>query len=166
MQGNRVEYRPCVVKVQFNSRVKGGDKSRVEEHSAIFHCWSDRSWTTAALFSNEVPGQQAHTVGIVEYEDGSIHEHDPQEIRFLDGRAKEILKEKAESHSRIVQEAAVTIRDELLKHQDVYDGFRASIFSVLKPRERYIGDGKCEIYAESGANYLAEEILKRIIGEE
>lgn len=166
MQRNRVEYRPCVVKVQTGKRMKIGRERVYEEHSALFHCWSERYWTTDALFTNEVPRQHAHTVGIVEYEDGSIHEHDPLEIRFLDGRAKEILKEKAESHNRIVQETAVTIREELLKHQDVYDGFRASIFSVLKPRERYIGDGECEIYAESGANYLAEEILKRIIGEE
>lgn len=166
MQGNTVEYRPCVVKVQTGERMKTGRERVNEEHSALFHCWSERYWTTAALFTNEVPGQHAHTVGIVEYEDGSIHEHDPREIQFTDGKVKKVLKEYVGSHNRIVQSSAVILRDELLKHADVYDGFRASILSVLKPKERYIGDGECEIHAESGANYLAEEILKRIIGEE
>lgn len=166
MQGNRVEYRPCIVKVQTGKRTKTGRRSVYEEHSALFHRWSDRSWTTAALFSNEVSGQHAHTVGIVEYEDGSIYEHDPREIQFTDGKVKKVLKEYVGSHNRIVQSSVIILRDELLKHADVYDGFRASILSVLEPKERYIGDGESEINAEYGAYYLAEEILKQIIGEE
>lgn len=162
MQGNKSEYRPCVVKVQTDKRMKTGRERVYEEHSALFHRWSERYWTTAALFANEVPGQQSQTVGIVEYEDGSIHEHYPQEIQFTDGK----VKENAESYSQIVQQAAVTLRSELLKHGNVYDGFQASILSVLKPKERYIGNGESEINAEYGAYYLAEEILNRIIGEE
>lgn len=166
MQTNKSEYRPCIVKVQTGKRMKDGRNCQYEEHRALFHCWSDRYWTTAALFVNEVPDQQSHTVGIVEYEDGTIHEHYPLEIQFTDDKAKEALKENAESHSRIVQEAAVTLRDELLRHGDLYDGFRASILSVLKPKEWYIGANGCEIHAENGVHYLAEEILNRIIGEE
>ena len=44
-----------------------------------------------------------------------------------------------------LQESIVTVRDELLKQGDLYDGFVASIFSVLKPKEHYVGDGESEI---------------------
>ena len=65
-----------------------------------------------------------------------------------------------------VQNACKILRDELLKHGDLYDGFKASIISVMKENSRYIGDGEMEIIAEYGENQLAEEILKRIIGED
>lgn len=65
-----------------------------------------------------------------------------------------------------VEEACKILRDELLKHEDLYDGFKASIISVMKENSRYIGDGEMEIIAEYGENQLAEEILKRIIGED
>ena len=65
-----------------------------------------------------------------------------------------------------VQNACKILREELMKHGDLYDGFVASILSVLKENCRYIGDGETEIIAEYGENYLAEEIVKRIIGEE
>lgn len=62
--------------------------------------------------------------------------------------------------------AVEVVRNELLKRGDLYEGFVASIFSVLKPKEHYVGDGESEISAEYGANFLAEEILNRIIGLE
>lgn len=65
-----------------------------------------------------------------------------------------------------VKEACKILRDELLKHGDLYNGFAASILSVLKENSRYIGDGETEIIAEYGENQFAEEILKRIIGED
>lgn len=65
-----------------------------------------------------------------------------------------------------MKESIVTVRDELLKQGDLYDGFVTSILSVLKPKEHYVGDGESEIHAEYGAKYLAEEILNRIIGLE
>ena len=65
-----------------------------------------------------------------------------------------------------VKESCKILRDELLKHGDLYNGFVSSILSVLKENSRYIGDGETEIVAEYGENQLAEEILKRIIGED
>ena len=65
-----------------------------------------------------------------------------------------------------VKEARKILRDELMKHGDLYNGFVSSILSVLKENFRYIGDGETEIVAEYGENQLAEEILKRIIGED
>ena len=65
-----------------------------------------------------------------------------------------------------VKNACKILRDELMKHGDLYNGFVSSILSVLKENSRYIGDGETEIVAEYGENQLAEEILKRIIGED
>lgn len=65
-----------------------------------------------------------------------------------------------------VKEACKILREELFKHGDLYNGFVSSILSVLKENSRYIGDGETEIVAEYGENQLAEEILKRIIGED
>lgn len=53
-----------------------------------------------------------------------------------------------------VQQAVTVIRDELLKHGDLYDGFRASISSTLK-----------EIPTGMGLYDVAEKILDGLIGE-
>lgn len=54
-----------------------------------------------------------------------------------------------------VQQAIVVLRNELLKHGDLYEGFKASIESVLyEPRNG------------EGIDQISEKILRRIIGEE
>ena len=65
-----------------------------------------------------------------------------------------------------LQEACRIITEELKKHGDFYEGFVTSVLSVIKPYSRYIGNGETEINCEYGENHLAEEIVKRIIGEE
>ena len=54
-----------------------------------------------------------------------------------------------------VEEACKILRDELLKHEDLYRAFSASIYTALKelPKETWIDE-------------IPEIILKRIIGEE
>ena len=54
-----------------------------------------------------------------------------------------------------IQQAITVVRDELLKHGDLYDGFRASINSTLK-----------EIPTGMGLYDVAEKILDGLIGEE
>ena len=54
-----------------------------------------------------------------------------------------------------VQNACKILRDELLKHGELYDGFKASIYSALK-----------EIPEEMWIDEMPELILNRIIGEE
>jgi len=63
-------YRPCYVK----------------KHKALFHRWEDKSWVVAAspMVGGTPAGQIKMTIGIVEYEDGSVHECYPDEIRFCD----------------------------------------------------------------------------------
>ena len=53
-----------------------------------------------------------------------------------------------------IQQAIVVLRNELLKHTDLYEAFRASIQSALD-------DVPCKLSEE-----YAEHILNRIIGEE
>lgn len=67
---------------------------------------------------------------------------------------------------KTVEESVKVLRNELLKHGEIYNAFRDSIQSVLKPKERYIGGGEFMVYAESGSSNLPEKILSRIIGEE
>lgn len=54
-----------------------------------------------------------------------------------------------------IQQAVTVVRDELLKHGDLYDGFLASINGTLK-----------EIPTGMGLHDVAEKILDRLIGEE
>ena len=54
-----------------------------------------------------------------------------------------------------LQDAVLIVLDELLKHSDLYNGFLASIMSVLN--EKWNGETNEQI---------AEKILKRITGEE
>lgn len=54
-----------------------------------------------------------------------------------------------------VQNACKIIRDELLKHGDLYRAFSASIYSALK-----------EMPEETWIDEMTEIILKRIIGED
>lgn len=65
-----------------------------------------------------------------------------------------------------LSDACLIVSEELKKRGDFYKAFVDSILSVIKPKSRYIGDGETEIIAEFGENYLAEEIVRRIAGEE
>lgn len=65
------EYRPCIV---------GGRR-------ALFHRWADQAHVAppSVLRGGHPGGQIWRTVGVVEYEDGTVHEAYPHEIRFLPG---------------------------------------------------------------------------------
>ena len=55
-----------------------------------------------------------------------------------------------------VQNACKIIREELMKHGGFYDGFKASIRSSIEEQKEYL---TCR-----NPDWIAEEILKRIIG--
>lgn len=85
------------------------------------------------------------------------------------GKSEETLKESdlEELHDYLLRWSMVAVREEILQHGDLYNGFLASIMSVLKPREKYFeSDGTFKITTDRGADSLAIEILNRIIGEE
>lgn len=60
------------------------------------------------------------------------------------------------------QQAISVVRDELLKHGDLYNGFLASIESALsewQDEQEIVDDGY-------SSKQLSEYVLKRLIGEE
>lgn len=97
------EYRPCVVTEYVNKlspfdSLKSRVKAKPEEvkHNAIFHRWSERFWTIgqSSMIGGYAGGQMSQTVGIVEYEDGTIHEHMPNDIQFKDGMFEKFWENK------------------------------------------------------------------------
>lgn len=91
------EYRPCIATERKTKCIPSKEQTQrildskqdLIEHKALFHCWSQKSWVYSPVMIGEVGGQISSTVAIVEYEDGTIHEHLPQEIKFLDKKLKE-----------------------------------------------------------------------------
>lgn len=93
-----------------------------------------------------------------------IREHIVSQIEDLEKQ----LKELGDSSQTNLQGGCKVVSDELQKHGEFYDAFVESVASVLKPRERYVGDGCFCIDIDDGTDYkgLADEIVKRISGEE
>ena len=69
------EMRPCTV----NGR------------KALFHRWADRAQTVgeSILRGGHGAGQLWQVVGIVEYEDGTVREEYPNDIKFVDEKMRE-----------------------------------------------------------------------------
>lgn len=69
------EYRPCIV----------------NEKRALFHRWIDIAYTVGAEMTvwGKAAGQVKDTLGIVEYEDGTVNTVKPGEIQFCDDKIRE-----------------------------------------------------------------------------
>lgn len=88
------ELRPCIVHIPSETRVlrknKEGrfqeTKSEGQDLKALFHCWDHRSelYGASPMIGSHPGGQVSGTFAIVEYEDGTVHEVKPQNIRFVD----------------------------------------------------------------------------------
>lgn len=80
MQNIEINYgvRPCIV------------TQNDEEKKALFHMWENFAKPVAAdLYIGGCPeGQISIVFGIVEYEDGSVDEVRPAQIRFVDNKIK------------------------------------------------------------------------------
>lgn len=89
-----IEYRPCIVHIpeerERTRNMSGKVTTRVireaEQHKALFHCWDHRSelYGESLIIGDHPGGQVSGTFAIVEYEDGTVHEVEPQNIRFVD----------------------------------------------------------------------------------
>lgn len=93
-----IDYRPCIVRIPEerkyfyeNHKRKYRVKNSAQDVKALFHCWSYRSELVgeSLLRGGHPGGQVSATFGLVEYEDGTIHEVESQNIRFVDGRINE-----------------------------------------------------------------------------
>lgn len=95
------ELRPCIVHIPEKRQDyrKRGDKMNVYDKviepekriKALFHCWYYRSELRDAspMIGGCPDGQVAVMFAIVEYEDGTVHEVKPTQIRFVDNAMSE-----------------------------------------------------------------------------
>ncbi len=105
------ELRPCIVHIpekRKNYRKKGDnlnvyDKVIEPEKNikALFHCWNFRSelYSASPMVGGHPGGQVSDTFALVEYEDGTIHEVEPTQIRFVDNAMSEYAFPEMEEKS-------------------------------------------------------------------
>lgn len=76
--------RPCIVRIP-------DKKKQFKEMKALFHCWDFRSEVIGESYlrGGHPAGQISATFALVEYEDGTIHEVEPTQIRFVDNAMSE-----------------------------------------------------------------------------
>lgn len=72
------ELRPCIVREIVENISDDGDVGvSFRTHNGFFHRWYESSMEKNGSKIN-------HIFGIVEYEDGTVHNHYPSEIQFTD----------------------------------------------------------------------------------
>ena len=78
--------RPCIVRIP-------DKKKQFKEMKALFHCWGFRSEVIGESYlrGGHSAGQISATFVLVEYEDGTIHEVEPTQIRFVDNAMSEYV---------------------------------------------------------------------------
>lgn len=76
--------RPCIVRIP-------DKKKQFKEMKALFRCWDFRSEVIGESYlrGGHPAGQISATFALVEYEDGTIHEVEPTQIRFVDNVMRE-----------------------------------------------------------------------------
>ena len=93
-----IDYRPCTVHIpEISYKTWNSEKNKTviirkeEVHKALFHCWNYRSELvdSSPMIGGHPGGQVSGTFAIVEYEDGTIHEVEPTQIRFVDNAMSE-----------------------------------------------------------------------------
>lgn len=93
-----INYRPCIVHIPAVTRDRRQDlnvyREVVEPEKdvrGLFHCWSHRSEVVGESYlrGGHSAGQVSSTFAIVEFEDGTVHEVEPWNIRFLDNPMEE-----------------------------------------------------------------------------
>lgn len=84
------ELRPCIVTFVATGRNMRGEIIK-REFKALFHCWNHRSELVgeSCLRGGHSAGQVSDTFAIVEYEDGTVHEVEPENIQFVDNAMSE-----------------------------------------------------------------------------
>ena len=95
------ELRPCIVHIPAvrngfrfrKDKIKNNVVRREKNVKALFHCWNYRSKLVDAspMIDGHPGGQVSGTFAIVEYEDGTVHEIEPTQIRFVDNAMSEYV---------------------------------------------------------------------------
>ena len=100
------EYRPCIITETIYPFVGTQGLIESKKHNAVFHFWTERRRFYSQPFSGiyTQPSFMNQTIAIVEYEDGTIHEHLPHEIRFTDGMSEKISKNKKDGWNKLTED--------------------------------------------------------------
>lgn len=101
------ELRPVIITSRTRRYPDKNSEGTVTEPihaNGLFHRWivkCEPKYINKPLnsqwFTSEKIGAEEIAVAIVEYEDGTIHEHYPTEIQFVDGKIKEYAFPEHES---------------------------------------------------------------------
>lgn len=93
-----IDYRPCIVHIPAVTRNRRQDLNVYREVvepekdvNGLFHYWSHRSEVVGESYlrGGHAAGQFSSTFAIVELEDGTVHEVEPWNIRFVDNAMNE-----------------------------------------------------------------------------
>ena len=100
-----IDYRPCMVHIPAVTKTCYPDRKSTAKNErpyqevivpekkikALFHCLGHRSelYGASLMIGGHPGGQVSGTFAIVEYEDGTIHEVEPTQIRFVDNAMSE-----------------------------------------------------------------------------
>lgn len=108
------EYRLCIVTEIIEKKESSKDTNwditnehEIIEHRALFHGWVKRVLTHYDFISLEKEkyiGNDEFLIAVVEYEDGTIHEHRPHEIQFTDGEVEKKFKNKKAGWNKITED--------------------------------------------------------------
>lgn len=106
------EYRPCIVTETIYPMPGMQGISEHKKHNALFHQWIKRIKPlydespigNDGLIARKYLGNDELLIAIVEYEDGSIHEHLPHEIQFTDGIAEKNPKNKKSDWNKLTDD--------------------------------------------------------------
>lgn len=93
-----IDYRPCIVTEMDLKRSLRKNENIIRKHKALFHYWNHRSelYGASPMIGGHPGGQVSGTFAIVEYEDGTVHEVEPRNIRFVDNLMNEYVFPKME----------------------------------------------------------------------
>lgn len=102
-----IDYRPCIVHIPAVTRNRWQDLNVYcelvepeKDIKALFHCWSHRSEVVGESYlrGGHSAGQVSSIFVIVEFEDGTVHEIEPWNIRFVDNFTMEDSFEEERNH--------------------------------------------------------------------
>lgn len=82
------QLRPCVVTIPEKGRdYESAVVREAKKHNALFHCWHESFWTIgeSPFVGGPSAGQMSALSGVVEYEDGTVHQVNAEWIQFIDG---------------------------------------------------------------------------------
>lgn len=153
------EYRQCIVtETTYPPYMEQGIIKR-KEHKALFHQWlkktcpsyketpfGDGGWVARKLIGND-----EFLIAVVEYEDGTIHEHLPHEIQFTDGEVEKISKNKKDDWNKLTADTD--------SYPEAYENI------LFKTRDGRIYYGYCdtdcewEIEFENGLSYTIKDVI-------